>query len=312
MRLRRVISRLLPAQAKTFFTLTRYRRIYRTSAEEWVRRQWYLRYDSDLDLQEPRTYNERLQWLKVYGEQRPDVFGNVDLARQCADKVAVREYVKAVLGPEHVVPTVGLYSRLRDIPFGDLPESFVIKASHDSGSTIIVTNKRDLRDRLRDRLKTLEFRLGVNYGLLTKEWVYNAVAPQVVVEELLSNDHKSELWDYKVFVFRGEPRLIQVDVDRFGDHKRSFYTPEWKKTNLAILYPPYDGEISKPPCLTTILDYSVRLAQPFLHARVDWYVLRDRLLLGEITFFHGSGFEPFRDRYWELEMGKWMAWDSTN
>jgi hypothetical protein len=310
MHLKSAISRLLPAQAKTFFTLVRYQRIYRTSPEQWVRRQWIRRYGTNLNLEKPRTYNERLQWLKVFGEHSPDIFGNVGLARQVADKVGVREYVEAMLGSEHVVPILGVYPRPQDIPFDDLPESFVIKASHDSGSTIIVTNRRDLKDRLRDKLRVLEFRLAVNYGLLTKEWVYNWVTPQVVVEELLSSDHKTELWDYKVFVFRGEPKLIQVDVDRFGDHKRSFYTPDWTKTNLAILYEPYDGDISKPPCLTTMLDYSARLAQPFLHARVDWYVLQERLLFGEITFFPESGFGRFNDPHWERAMGKWMAWEN--
>src|SRR5690606_36990120 len=275
MKLKRVISKLLPTQMKMFLKLVRYERISRISAEEWVKREWYRRYGTQLDLEGPRQYNERLQWLKVYGEERPDVFGDVDLARRCADKIAVREYVKALLGAEHLVPILGVYPRLQDIPFDDLPDSFVIKASHDSGSTIIVTDKRQLTDRLNDKLRTLKlashdsgstiivtdkrqltdrlndklrtlkFRLRVNYGLLTKEWVYSRITPQVVVEDLLSSDHKRELWDYKVFVFRGEPKLIQVDVDRFGDHKRSFYTPDWTKTNLAItnlaiLYEPYD------------------------------------------------------------------------
>lgn len=310
MKLKRVISKLLPTQMKMFLKLVRYERISRISAEEWVKREWYRRYGTQLDLERPRTYNERLQWLKVYGEQRPDVFGDVDLARRCADKIAVREYVKALLGAEHLVPILGVYPRLQDIPFDDLPDSFVIKASHDSGSTIIVTDKRQLTDRLNDKLRTLKFRLRVNYGLLKKEWVYSRITPQVVVEDLLSSDHKRELWDYKVFVFRGEPKLIQVDVDRFGDHKRSFYTPDWTKTNLAILYEPYDGDISKPPCLTTMLDYSARLAQPFLHARVDWYVLQERLLFGEITFFPESGFGRFNDPHWERAMGKWMAWEN--
>lgn len=307
---KRNISSLLPPQVKTILTWVRYQRIYRTSPQEWIRRQWRLRYGTDLNLEKPQTYNERLQWLKVYGEQRPDVFGDVDLARRCADKVAVRDYVEAVLGPGHTVPVLGIYARVRDIPFNHLPEQFVLKASHDSGSTVIVTDKGDLEGRLRERLKKLELSLGVNYGLLKKEWVYNKVVPRVIVEELLSADHRTELWDYKVFVFRGEPKLIQVDVDRFGDHRRSFYTPDWKKTDLAVLYKTYPAEISRPPCLETMLEYSSRLAQPFLHARVDWYWHKERLLLGEITFFHGSGFEPFNDRSWEIRMGDWMAWDS--
>ena len=147
------------------------------------------------------TFNERLQWLKVYGEQRPDVFGDVELARRCADKVGVREYVRQTLSEEYLVPTLGVYSRLQDVPLDDLPDSFVLKASHDSGSAVIVTDKRELHGRLRDALRFLEFRLSINYGLLTKEWVYNEGGSKVVVEELLSADYRNTLWDYKVFVF---------------------------------------------------------------------------------------------------------------
>ena len=273
----------------------------------WVRFQWWRRFRRPLDLEHPRTYNERLQWLKVYGEQRPDVFGDVELARRCADKVSVREYVASMIGRGYLVKRLGTYDSLDDVPFSDLPEQFVIRASHDSGSTLIVTNKEKF---LRDPrgLRRLRFRLGMNYGLLSKEWVYTHVKPRVVVDELLSADHRSELWDYKVFVFNGEPRLVQVDVDRFGNHRRSFYTPEWRKTDLAILYPVYEGDVPRPSMLEDMLAKSSLLAKAFRHARVDWYVLGERLLFGEITFFHESGLAPFNSREWELRMGSWMAW----
>jgi hypothetical protein len=308
MKLARAVYHALPYRAQILARALRYQVVSRISTERWVRRQWRRRFGYELRLDRPETFNERLQWLKVYGEQRPDVFGDVELARRCADKVGVREYVRQTLGEEYLVPTLGVYSRLQDVPLDDLPDSFVLKASHDSGSTVIVTDKRELHGRLRDALRFLEFRLSINYGLLTKEWVYNEVVPKVVVEELLSADYRNTLWDYKVFVFRGEPRLIQVDVDRFGDHRRCFYTTDWKKTDLAIRYPWYEGEVERPTCLMEMLEHSSLLARPFRHARVDWYILDDKPLLGEITFFPGSGFLPFSDRKWELEMGRWMAW----
>ena len=300
------IHRKLPYSLKKVL----YVGIYRIPADKQVRWQWRLRFGSDLRLDQPQTYNERIQWLKVFGERRPDVFGDVALARICADKIAVRDYVAKEIGAEHLVPMLGAYSRLDEIPFENLPSSFVLKANHDSGSTVIVTDKSHMMVDQRRRLKALSFRLGINYGRLTKEWVYTQIVPRVIVEPLISADHRKELWDYKVFVFSGEPRLIQVDVDRFGNHRRSFYTPDWKKADLAILYPPAEQEIPRPAPLKEVLEYSARLAEPFRHARVDWYVWQDRPLFGEITFFHESGFAPFSDHRWELEMGRWLAWDA--
>lgn len=286
------------------------RMIYRIPAEQWIRWQWWFRFRRQLNLQNPQTYNERLQWLKIYGEDRPDVFGDVTLARKCADKVRVRDYVSQLIGPQYLVPVLGIYHRLRDIPVDDLPDSFVVKANHDSGSVVIVKEKRhfSLNGPLGRKLKNLEFRLTVDFSRLMKEWVYSGIVPVVLVEELLAPSHRTDLWDYKVFVFRGEPRLIQVDIDRFGEHKQSYYTPEWKKTDMALRNTWYDGEVPKPPFLEPMLEFSSVLAKPFRHARVDWYGLGDRLMFGEITFFHQSGFAAFCDQRWNLEMGRWLAW----
>ncbi len=297
----------MPARLHSKVKRALYPLVARTPAPVYVKLQWWRRFRRPLNLANPRTYNERLQWLKVYGERRPDIFGDVALARQCADKVAVRDYVARTIGEEYLVERLGTYNSLEEVPFEDLPDQFVIRASHDSGSTIIVTDKRSFLSNP-EALDHLRFRLKIDFGLLTKEWVYTGLRPRVIVDKLLSGDHRRVLWDYKVFVFRGEPRVIGVDIDRFGDHRRPFYTPDWRKLDLSITSPSYGGEVPRPSCLPEMLEKSSLLARPFRHARVDWYVLDGRLLFGEITFFNGSGFSRFSSYQWELVMGSWLAW----
>ena len=166
------MARRLPAGLKKAL----YPLVSRMPPDVQVRLQWWQKFRKPLDLSNPRTYNERLQWLKVYGERRPDIFGDVELARQCADKVRVRDYVARIIGPEYLVKRLGTYDSLDEVPFSDLPDQFVIRASHDSGSTVIVTDKQTLLANP-NSLSRLRFRLHIDYGRLTKEWVYTGVKP---------------------------------------------------------------------------------------------------------------------------------------
>jgi len=300
------LYKLLPESYKEIIRKIITPLIYIIPAKLSVSWAWKRKFGERLNLQNPATYNERLQWLKVYGERRPDVFGDVVLAKKCADKLGVREYVAKTIGEKYLNPLLGVYDRFEDIPFKKLPDQFVIKPTHDSGSVVIVTDKNNMPQ---EKIQFIKYRLGVNYGRLKKEWVYREIKPKLIVEKMISADHKDALWDYKVFTFKGVPRLIQVDVDRFGNHKRCFYTVEWTKTDLAINYPFYEGEIPRPSLLSEMLEKSAVLAEPFRHVRVDWYCLENqRLILGELTFFHESGSGRFNLRSWEEQMGAWLSW----
>lgn len=300
------IYKLLPDSYKVIIRKIITPLIYMILAKIWVSWVWKWKFGESLNLRNPVTYNERIQWLKVYGERRPDVFGDVTLAKKCADKLGVREYVAETIGEQYLYTLLGVYDRLEDIPFTELPDQFVIKATHDSGSVVIVNDKNNIP---KEKLQFIKYRLGVNYGRLQKEWVYKDIIPKIIVEKLISADHKDTLWDYKVFTFKGVPRLIQVDVDRFENHKRCFYTVDWIKTDLAVGYPIYEGEIPRPSLLLEMLEKSALLAQPFRHVRVDWYCLEDRrLIFGELTFFPDSGLGRFNLRNWEELMGEGLAW----
>ncbi len=255
-----------------------------------------------LDLQNPKTYNEKIQWLKIYGDNNP-VFGDSNLAKKLADKLAVRDYISQKIGKEYLKNIYGVYKKIRKINFSKLPDEFVLKTTHDSGSVLIVKDKKRIDKK---QLKILDCSLKINYGLSQQEWVYNGIKPKIIAEELLKDELREVPLDFKVFCFQGEPKIIQVDLDRFKSHKRNFYDLNWKKLDLEIQYPNTDEDIEKIERLDEMLELSRILSQPFNHARVDWFYVNNRLYFGEITFFPESGFGKFNDKKWEYTLGSWI------
>ncbi len=185
--------------------------IYRGNPKKYVLKKWKDFYGYELNLSNPRTYNEKLQWFKIYGENSP-LFGDSILAKKVADKLSVREYVSEIIGEKYLKRIYRVYGSTKEINFEELPDDFVLKNTHDSGSTYIVRNKDNVDKKA---LFRLECSLKIKYGLLMKEWVYKEVKPLIIAEELLKDSDNSVAKDYKVYCFYGVPKLIHVDVDRF-------------------------------------------------------------------------------------------------
>ncbi len=284
--------------------LLRYRlkKIQKIPSEELIKKRFEKDLGYKLNLKNPQTYNEKIQWLKLYGEKNP-IFGDFELAKKLADKVEVRKYISETIGDSYLKKVYGIYNKFSEIDFSKLPNEFVIKTSHDSGSVVIVRDKNNIPKEKIDRFKC---NLKINFGLTQKEWVYKEIKPRILVEELLKDEKGNLPVDFKVFCFQGEPKLIQVDFDRFTEHKRDFYDLNWRKLDLEILYPNTDFYIEKPNVFEEMLEFSKILSKPFNHARIDWFSVNDKLYFGEITFFPESGFGKFNNKEWEYKMGKWI------
>jgi teichuronopeptide biosynthesis TupA-like protein len=246
------------------------------------------------ELRSPETFNDKLQWLKLYWRD--------DLATRCSDKMAVRDYVSSRIGSEVLNGTYGAYERVDDIPWDELPDACVFKATHGSGWNIFC-HDRHTADRL-SIMATLSQWLRRNHFWMTREWVYRDIHPRVLIEEMLVGENGGVPTDYKVFCFHGQPAFIQVDLDRFGNHRRNIYDLDWQLLPLSIKFPraPYANP-AKPP-LALMLAMSRDLAAPFVHVRVDWFVVNGELRFGEMTFFHGGGIEKFSPEEWGLEFGR--------
>lgn len=250
-----------------------------------------------LDLENPRTYNEKLQWLKLY-DRKPEY-------TRMVDKYEAKRYVAEKIGAEYIIPTLGVWDRFDDIDFDSLPDQFVLKCTHDSGGLVIVKEKAAL-DKAAAKEK-IEKSLKQNYYYSGREWPYKDVKPRILAEAYLEDEDREDLSDYKVMCFGGEPKMIQLHRGRFGVHTQDFYDAGWKK--LAILRgAPNSGEVApKPDFLEEMLELSRKLSSNTPQLRVDWYFTNGRLYFGELTFFPASGMKGFQPESWDETLGEWIT-----
>ncbi|WP_243293129.1 ATP-grasp fold amidoligase family protein [Bacillus sp. FJAT-47783] len=252
----------------------------------------------DVNLTNPVKFNDKIQWLKLHWYD--------PLATKCADKYEVREFVEERAGKELLNELYGVYESVNEIHIDALPESFVLKASHGSGWNIICKNKNEMDWDL--EFKKMRRWLNTNFYLYGREWVYRDLKPRIICERFLSDENGEPPKDYKIFCFNGEPKLIQVDFDRFTSHGRNFYDLNWAFQDIEIIYPNNrDVKVPKPACLEQMLELSRKLSKDFPHVRVDFYVVQGRIVFGELTFFHESGYGQFRPEEFETEMGSWLT-----
>lgn len=266
--------------------------------EIYLQLKFYDAFGRFMDFSNPKTFNEKLQWLKVYNH-KPEY-------TQMVDKYAVKQYVSKKIGNKYIIPTLGVWETFDDIDFDKLPNQFVLKCTHDSGGLVICKDKAKLD--IKSAKKKIDTCLKNNYFYMGREWPYKNVKPRIIAEQYLSNDDQhDELSDYKVLCFNGVPKLVEIHKGRFSvHHTQDFYDTEWKKTKFEQPDDPLSDEImDKPVFAEEMFKLTSILAAGIPHVRVDWYYTRGKLLFGEITFFDGSGFFPFIDNQDEI-LGNWI------
>ena len=259
----------------------------------FIQRKFKKEMDRKANLDSPKTYNDKLQWLKLNWYD--------PLASKCADKYEVRQYVKETIGEEYLNDLLGVYESIDEINLDDLPKSFVLKGTHGSGFNIIVRDKEKM-DWKRE-FKKMKKWLKTNYYWQNREWVYRDLKPRIICEKFLSDDSGNLPKDYKLFCFDGEPHFMFVASDRGGDTKFDFYDLEWNKIPVSQHYPNSNYSIPKPNNLDHILDLSRKLSKGFPHVRVDFYLVEDKIIFGELTFFHFSGTKKFKPEKYDKIFG---------
>lgn len=270
--------------------------LYRISPELDLKILFKLKQKYKLNLKNPVTYNEKLQWIKLYNKN--------ELMPKCVDKYTVREYVSDKGCANILNELIWQGFNPDDIPFEKLPNKFVIKVTHGSTFNIICTDKKSLDiEETKKKLKTwLKAKFVPCYG----EWFYGIEKPRIIVEKYLDDGHKGDLYDYKVFCFNGKAKLIDVHCGRFGNHRRNIYDTNWKfLENVNFQYEHFEG-IEKPKELKELIKYAEILSKDFLHARVDFYIVKGKIIFGEITFTNGAGFDRITPYEFDKEMGSWL------
>lgn len=266
------------------------------SDEEYIRHQYRQRTGKILNLDPPVLYNEKVQYAKLhYHDMR---------LKQLVDKYGVREYVSEKIGEKYLTKIYGVYDSIDDVPFDELPDKFVVKLTNGSGFNYICEQKTEKEIRkIKRRFKKW---VKLDFYMLGREWAYKDVPNRIICEEYLETEDAIGLNDYKVFCFNGKPELIQVDFARFSDHKRNLYTSDWTFINERVAYPnDPNAPIEKPSNLTEMLDCAGKLSEGFPHVRVDFYSVKDRLIFGEMTFYHGAGYLHFDNEEFEKKLGSY-------
>lgn len=251
-----------------------------------------------LNLDDPVTFNEKLQWLKIH-DRNP-------LYTTLVDKYRVKQWVADRIGAEHVTPTYAMWERAEDIDISGLPERFVLKTNHDCGGVAICRDRAtfDLdaaKMKLAEHLKT-------NYFWRTREWPYKDVKPCVFAEEYLDPDEgRGDLTDYKVMCFGGKVRCEFTCTDRAeGDLHVDFFDTDWNHLPFTRHYPNADLPPEAPARLKEMVADAERLSSGIPFVRADFYEVAGQYYFGEMTFFPGGGMEEFDPESWDTELGSWI------
>ncbi|WP_149277092.1 ATP-grasp fold amidoligase family protein [Pareuzebyella sediminis] len=256
----------------------------------------------ELDLQNPKTLNEKIQWLKINDRSELHVI--------CADKFKVRSHVAKKIGEEHLIPLIKETKDINELKPSELPDyPVIIKTNHDSGGTTIIRDKKlvdwvSLREKLGKSLKR-------RYGDYKGEWQYAKIEPRVVIEKLMLDEHGQIPLDYKLHCMNGTVKFIQVDIDRSTNHRRNVYDSEWQQFPLRWVHE-NGGNIKKPEALERMIELAECLAQDFHYVRVDLYYIKKKIYFGELTFHSGSGFEKFIPEIWDYNFGKMLSLPGKN
>lgn len=257
-----------------------------------------------LNLKEPKTFNEKIQWLKLY-DRNPTY-------SKMVDKYEAKNYVENKIGKEYIIPTLGVWEEFDKINFSELPNQFVLKTTHDSGGVVIVKDKDKMN--LVKTKKIIEDSLNNNYYLQGREWPYKNVKHRIIAEKYMVDESGYELKDYKFFCFNGNAEVMFMATDRSGEEetKFDFFDMDFNHLDLRNGHPNSTRKLEKPERFEEMAALAEKISEGLPHARVDLYNINGKLYFGEVTFFHWSGLKPFEPEKWDKIFGDWFMLPEKN
>lgn len=274
-------------------------KIFRILSDETFLKMYYRFFiGRKLDLDHPKGYNEKLQWLKLHDR-------NTEYSR-LVDKYQAKQIAAKIIGEEYIVPVVGgPWKSIDDIETDKLPQKFVLKVSHDSGGVVICNDKKNFDWKKAKR--KLKRALKSNYYYVGREWPYKNIVPCIFAEEYLDIQDESGLIDYKFMCFDGIPRVMFTVTERNKGTKVDFFDMNFNHLPIVRHYPNSQKEIKKPEQFELMKELSRKLAQDFPHVRIDFYEIEGKIYFGEWTFYPGNGLEEFDSYEDDLELGKMIT-----
>lgn len=264
------------------------------SDEDYLKRMFKIKMGYELNLQDPRTFNEKINWLKLYNRN--------PLYTTMVDKHAVKAYVSNIIGESHVIKELGVYGSSSEINLSLLPDKFVLKTNHGCGSMVICKNKDNVNWDF--EFCKLDEALSDNYYFHCREWVYKDVKPCILAEEYMKDSEYDVLPVYKIFCFDGSPFLIQtIKNDKQINESIDYFDINWKRLKLKQNFPNSKHPLSKPSNLQEMLDLARKLTKGIPFVRCDFYSIEGKVFFSEFTFYSDAGFERFHPKKWDFILG---------
>lgn len=257
-----------------------------------------LRLGHKLDLKNPTTYNEKLQWLKLY-YRKP-------IMTKMVDKYEAKQLIKDMVGEQYVVKNYGVWNTFDEIDFNSLPSQFVLKTTHDQGGVVMCKDKskfdfKNARKKLNKHLKRKHF-------YLSREWPYKDVSPRILAEEFLNSKGDMSFKDYKFYCFNGTPKIMYVSMGKEqGRMTFDYYDMDFNLFDIQRPSIPNSGvKTEKPEDFELMIQLAKIISSNFPHVRVDFYEIQGKVYVGELTFFQGGGLMPFIPEKWDTILGNWI------
>ena len=297
------------------FALNRRNMLDFLSDKAFLKLMFYVRMGKKLNLKNPTTFNEKLQWLKLY-DRKP-------LYTTMVDKYEVKKYVGGIIGEEYIIPTLGVWEKFEEIDFSTLPEQFVLKCTHDSGGLVICKDKSNFD--IPSAREKIDRCLHANYYRHGREWPYKNVQPRIIAEKYMEDDSRklpagneqanSELKDYKLFCFNGEPKITLVCSGRYSELglQEDFFDERWEHLPVKRpCHPNVAALLKKPETLEQMQALARQLSEHMPFVRVDFYEINGHVYFGEMTLYPASGMVGFEPTEWDQKLGAYIRLPKEN
>lgn len=265
----------------------------------WLKYKYKQKFGKRLNLDNPKTFNEKLQWMKLYYRE--------PICSIMVDKYEAKKYVSELVGEDYIIPTYGVYDSFDEINFSELPNQFVIKCTHDSGGLVICRDKEKFE--INSAKRKINRCLKRNYYWHGREWVYKEIKPRIIVEKYMEDRDARELMDYKFYCFDGKPEFLyishglenhataSISFFNLSFHEMPFYRSDYKRFDI----PP-----EKPAKFEDMVQIAAQLSKGFPFLRVDLYQINGQVYFSELTFVPCGGFMPIKPETADIELGKML------
>lgn len=294
------IARLLTDGDYRFMVLSSHGLYDTLDDEKYLKRKFRAVMGRELDLENPKTFNEKLQWLKLYN-RKPEY-------TMMVDKVLVRDYIASTIGEEYLIPLLGVWDDPDEIDFDKLPDQFVLKCNHNSGLGMCICKDKSkldiekVRSELRKGLKQ-------DYYLTGREWPYKDVPRKILCEKYMDDGSGKGLADYKFYCFDGNVKLVGIFQDRnaLSSTTADYFSRDYKWQEILWGYPHAEVPPEKPKEFEDMVKLAEVLSEGFCEIRVDLYLCGGQIYFGELTFFDGSGYDRITPEEWDTTLGDWIT-----